>query len=576
MKRWLILIFIGGAVAGAELTPEARFALAYEQEMKGQFDKAISEYREALSMAQGKDVALSSKLLYRVGVCEQRAGRVSEARAAWESLLKVSTPDGLMAPNAREAIKALDREADVFSVVGRVVLPGDGTNSRSGAQKAWVMAGEWGDEPPVMTDTNGRFNVERRSAGQLADGERYVLVYAEHQDLPLAGMAIVSQKAGEKVFAEIALEPTVLVTGRVMDRFGQPVANVRIRVTGIKSEEEMIPLPFDRIMPPVFSDAQGIYVIEGLLPGLLYSVTVERDGYMMVNPIKVKPLPSVGSRMVPPQSVEPVVVYPLGEVSLKGRVVDDMGRGKSVALSVWTPPPVARQIAATNADDNGWFIFRDVRENLVSLRVMADGELAREVVGIKPMGQDLDIVLRKGSLSESVPVARASNGDIRGSAERRGVEHSKPGVTASSEAYAWVKGLRWLRGGRLDGGAIRADDLRGKVVVLRFSSAYMDESLSRQFPDEPRLLNQLQTKFGSGDMACAWILPAQDDSENGRKVALGAGGDYPIAIDSSGAIWKQFGVSAQGGHAVINRQGVLRYLCEAQNVFKAVKACLAE
>jgi hypothetical protein len=269
-----------------------------------------------------------------------------------------------------------------------------------------------------------------------------------------------------------------------------------------------------------------------------------------------------------------MVMHPMVELSFKGRVIDDTGRGLGVSLSVWTPPPVARQVAVTNSDDDGFFVFRGVRENLVSIRVMAEGYLVRDLAGIKPMGQDMDIVMKRDTGARVNAFAGTADATMM-NAEPLNASAREANATKRANA-AWISGLRWLRGGSLNGEALRDEDLRGKVVVLRFSSAYVDASLARQYPDEPRLMSQLQKEFGARDVACVWILPAQDDSEIGRTLALDTEGDYPIAIDSRGKTGALFGVLAQGGMVVIDRKGVLRSLCDAQHVFKAVKECLGE
>lgn len=572
--RVSIYFFLCGiAAVGAEVNPSARFAASYEQEIKGQFQEALAGYREALSVARDQDAGLVSKLLYRVGVGEQRAGRHDEARKAWQELITILPPDSPMAPRAREAIKDLDREGDRFQLRGRVVAPTDGTGSTLPVKRAWVMAGEWGDEPPVVTDTNGFFYADRRSAGQLADGRRYVLVYAEHPELSTAAMAVVFHGEGEPAPLELTLGATLSVTGRVMDRTGRPVAGARIRIAGVMRDEELILVPFDRVIPPVFSDTQGGFRIPGLIPGMRYTMEAERDGYVLDRPVIMESKPEGETRSGNSRSVEPIVMHPMVELSLKGRVIDDTGRGLGVSLAVWTPPPVARQVAATNSDDEGFFVFRGVRENLVSIRAVAEGYLVRDVAGIKPMGQDVDIVMKRDTGARVNAFAGTADATLM-NADPMNASAGASNATRRANA-TWISGLRWLRGGSLNGDALRDEDLRGKVVVLRFSSAYVDASLARQYPDEPRLMSQLQKEFWARDVVCVWILPAQDDSAIGSALALEAEGDYPIAIDLRGETGALFSVLAQGGMVVLDRKGVLRSLCDAQHVFKAVKECLS-
>lgn len=606
-RLFMILLSCGFAI-GAELPLAARFATAYEQELRGRVQDALSGYREVLSAATDKDMALAGRVLYRIGVCEQRGGRADEARKAWQELIRRLPGDSPLVPRAREAINALDREVDRFRIRGVVLAPMVGTNAGAPVGRAWVMAGEWGDEPPAVTDTNGLFFVDRRSAGQLADGRRYVLLYAEHPEQLLAGMAVVLHQGDAVAPVVLTVGMTKAAAGRVVDRAGRPVAGARIRIMGVhsagpgtdapglsESGGEVVPVPIDRVLPPVVTDENGAYTVAGLIPGMRYVFTAEQAGYVLDRPVTLVPGPGVIVAGMPPWVLETMTMQAMGEVSLRGRVVDEMGRGIGVEIAVWTAPPVARQVAVTNSSDEGFFSFREVRENLVTLRVHAEGYLDREVPGLKPMGQDVDVVMKRGGgergnafagMSAVVPKAETANATggvkpfagVTNGAERGnafvGMSAAVPKAETANAAV--VSGLRWLRGGVLNGDAVREEDLRGKVVVLRFSSAYVDASLNHQYPGEARLLTQVQKEFGVQDVVCIWVLPAQDDTANGRKLALEAGGEYPVAVDGRGEVGAFFGIPEQGGNVVIDRKGVVRGVCDAQQVFRVVKVCVRE
>lgn len=492
---------------------------------------------------------------------------------------------------ALDALKDLDRETERVHVKGRVLAPAAETNTPVAPARAWVMAGEWGNEPPVVTGEDGVFRASRRRAGQLEDGRGYVLVYAEHPSRAEAAVAVMTE--ADKAAQDVLLEPVLTVSGRVVDRGGRPLDGARLRVLALKRVErkareadkaeapagEWVAVPMDRLMPPVLSDKQGAFVVDGLVPGMRYTFMAERPGYALERPLTldtVTGIPDGGQRIPWRRSallaMGAITMGAVGELSLKGRVADVAGHGVAAAVSVWTLPPIVQAVAATNSDDDGRFVFRDIRENVVTLKAEASGYGVREVTGLKPMGQEVDLVLRKAGTEREAEETPAAAG-VTTNATRRTSEGEVTDTAAPSPAV-WLPALTWLRGMPPNGEAPGASDLSGKVVVLGFASSYVESSLKQLYPAESGLLSRLQKEFEGRGLLCVWILPRADDSEGGRKLALESGGEHPIAVDGKGEVWPLFAVPSQGGYAVLDRNGILRCVCSGGQVFKVVKTCL--
>ncbi len=87
--------------------------------------------------------------------------------------------------------------------------------------------------------------------------------------------AFVDIKGDEPDPIRVVLRPSGTVTGRLVDEDGRPRPNVRLEVEYRVSNSESAEQEFS---PPVMTGPDGRFRIEGLIPGLSYTVAVLRRG----------------------------------------------------------------------------------------------------------------------------------------------------------------------------------------------------------------------------------------------------------------------------------------------------------
>lgn len=547
----------------AEPAPEARFAAAFELELQGRFTEAFAEYQALMGVSRFDATGLSGRLLYRMAVCEKHSGRPDEARRLWQDLLRGLPPEHPMAPRVREAVKQLERESERVRVRARIVAASAGAVPPAPVPRAWVLVGEWGNEPPVLADGEGRIRVDRRGAGQLSDGRPYVLVFAEHPEKTQAAVVVVADDREEDA-GDVQLKATFAMTGRVKTRDGMPVEGARIRVLGLLGAGsrgggpvEWVPVPFDHLMPPVYSGSNGVFASTGLIPGVRYTLIAEKEGFILTKALVLDAGPVAEGGVASWVHSGDILLRPEEQIAIRGRVWDEAGAVTGALVSAWSLPPVVRSLVATNTDAGGFFAFPELRENLVTIRVDAGGRGRTELPGIKPMGQSVDLILERNAGAE----------DGGGSVAVR--QEGPP--DASLNPMAWAGAVPWLRGMAPNGETPRAEDWQGKVVVLRFSSAYVEASLRRQYPGENSLLARLDEEWRSRGVMCAWILPQADAGEGGKALALEADGEYPVALDLKGEIWPLFHLLPQGGYVVLDRGGRAWAAGDGARVFRLLK-----
>jgi hypothetical protein len=511
----------GLAPAGDEPT---RYAGAYERELAGAFEEAAAGYRELLAEKGGPGGGFGNRLLYRLGVCEWRLGRAADARATWRRLAAGAPADDRFVEQARETLKALEREADRVTLTGRVLAgPGE-------AVPAFVQAGEWGREPVLAADAAGPFQAVRKAAGRRPDGARYGLVYAEHVSRPEVAADVCLVPAGVATSAvDLVLRPAVEVTGRIVDSRRRPVAGALVRVMGFKDVAgDLAPMPFDRILPPAPSQSNGQYRLTGLVPGLRYRLTAVLPGYRLAQASEVVvPAAPAGSL-----TAADVVLDALGDVMLRGRVVDEAGRGVATAVAAWSLPPVERELARVTTDAAGRFFFRELRETLVTLRVEDEAYEPRQVTGVKPMGQDLDIIVKAGPRAGGggPGLALREAGAAREAEPGREFMADEAGATPVAAPECELTRLRWLRGNPETGEAPDVRSLKGQVVVYHFGSAYVEASLRGDFPGEPGILSVLLRLYGARGVTVIWVLSRDEAGDEATRLALQLYPDLPVAV----------------------------------------------
>lgn len=574
-RIFLLMMFVVVAMPGFAVTnsPALRYAQLHERELSGDASGALAGYREMLGQVPASDIRLHARIRYRIGVCEQRQGHLEEARRAWRELLASGPGADPLIARTRDNLKLLEHELDRVVVEGKVIDTSDLATLRS-LNNTMIVAGEWGDEPFICPDSNGVFRVERKMAGDTGAGARYCLVYAEDPRLPLVGSEVVVEAGDRKpdpsgcpLKKDVSLGPAVPVTGKVVDSHGRPIEKAFVKITGFKAG---IPLPFDRIIPPILSSGNGEFLVKGLVPGIRYVLAAEKEGYRMESEMECKALlPSKPSL----QNLGVIVMQRLGEISLAGQVVSETGENIEADVAAWSLPPVEREIAKVSTDDEGRFIFYDLRENMVEVRVTSEGCLPKTVTGLKPMGQNIDVVIRRVKMAGGRQQAQALKGKrpttppIRLSDNKAWGNRLITGQVGSLGAI--LSDLRWIRGDADGGGALHERDMSGSVVVLHYASAYLEAALRMRYPKESGVLTMLQRIYADKRVLCVWVLPEDEEEGEASRMALQLYPDLPIAA------W--IGKDREAaGNIVMGRDGKIRTVCSDLQLFKAVKECVAE
>jgi hypothetical protein len=419
-----------------------------------------------------------------------------------------------MVVRAREEVKELDREG------GRVVMRGRAVDPKGQPLSGvYVMLGDWGNAPPLITGTDGLFQAERQAAGRLENGDRFGLVYAEHATLPLVMAGVWRESAAS---SDVRLRPALAVTGYVVDPRGRAVAGATLRMTGVETGASDAPIPLGRFLPPVATDTNGQFRVNGIADGLRYNFSAEKDGYRA------------------------------------GRAVIDCSGGRLNGESVEVTP--ARGDSSPT--------IRVIHASEIILQPV--GRVAVDETGILRAEVNLNDPAERARLEDALASFDPEHKD-----ERRPGAGDLPVIPSNRFPYAeFPFSLRWLRGEPAAGSPLSVDDVKGRVVVYHFGSAYLESSLKRQFPNEPGYLSQISRMFRSEGVSCIWILPSTDGSEDAARLALETCGDIPIAVDRDGSMWKALGVMGYGGNVVVNRDGTLSPPCPNPHLFKVLKGIL--
>jgi hypothetical protein len=553
------------------------YARVLERELSGEVADALVEYRLLLPEVPAADRVLAEKILYRIGLCEQRLGRPEESRRSWRKLLESYPADDPQVVRAREALKRLEQDLDRIVIEGKIRIQNPesriqnlerGTSNSLIQQlsSGFILAGEWGNEPAVLSGSNGKFRVERKVAGQLKDGRRYGLVFAEHPALPWVGVGI-----GGSGGIDIDLKPAISLAGRVVDSRGNPVEGAVIRVMGYGVDD--IPLPFNAILSAIITGTNGGFIIKGMVPGLRYILTADKEGCRLVKPSSVVTGVPAGSA---PVDVGSIILQSLGEISLRGRVIDEAGVPVLATVGVWTLPPVEREIGRVSTAPDGRFEIRELRENLVALQVESEGCVPRSLSGLKPMGQEVDVVVKRGvqGLRGSASFAKATEvREVQGSGFRSQpalrslgeAREAEAGIYHSSFIAHDFSSLRWLRGNPETGEALQPEGVKGRVVVYHFGSAYLEGSLRSLYPGEPGMLTQIMKLYGDMGLVTLWVLPEEEGKGEAARMALELYPDLPVAVTQQ---------PPARDNIVVGRDGVVLTTCSDQALFKAVKQAL--
>jgi hypothetical protein len=142
-----------------------------------------------------------------------------------------------------------------------------------------------------------------------------------------------------------------------------------------------------------------------------------------------------------------------------------------------------------------------------------------------------------------------------------------PGAQAPALAAS-----RWVRGMNVSADPARLKDLRGRVVVLRFSSVYVESSLAKAYAKEMSYVDAVVSLYGRKGLTALWVTPTSDalvdveEHVGARKLA------FPVAVDDEGRTYGRYGVSGLSANCVIGRDGrVHAGNCADTALFRVVK-----
>lgn len=681
------------------------FAAAYDRERRGaasDLETAVSNYT-AIADDRAASTADRARARYRVGVCLRSLGRPDEARAAWRRVADEHPAESDLAELARVAMRRAVSGADRILISGSVLDP-----ETNAVPNAFVVAGEWVFEPPAVAGADGAFVAQRKVAGRLPDGQRYVLVYAEHPRRPLAGMALGLVDSRESVRTNVTVRPTAEVDGRVADLNGMPVDAATISVTAVlRTPGGSIFVPFDHLAAPARSGPDGMYRVSGLVHGLAYTLRAEKAGYRAAAVRDYVPGET-------PRPASDLVLEPTGRSYVSGRVTGDDGQPVAGRVVAFAMPPDGRELGWGRIGPDGSYRISFLPETQLVVRAQSDqGYAPRMILGIPAGRSDVHFVLSHGRAIEreaeegspapeihgvavnappfsmahlrgqvvlayfwdrsrltaplrelqaihamyrpaglqvvcvhdpsgylpevvslavgervgfpvliddyapsaedaasSLTQARygARSGDValidrQGrldqivpfsvesfrtrirprlvrllgeryvavGGEGSGLDaRDRVGQAAPEFAVSW-----WVRGESLNGGPVTLESLRGRTVVVRFASAYIEDSIRGEYPDEPGPVEQMARLFGPAGVAFVWILPASDDAE-AQRLALRCARGIPIAVDADGATHRAYGIGGYAANVVVDESGVVRgATASISELFRMLKSHLA-
>ncbi|HYH45477.1 MAG TPA: carboxypeptidase-like regulatory domain-containing protein, partial [Thermoanaerobaculia bacterium] len=281
-------------------------------------------------------------------------------------------------------------------VTGQVVGP-EG-RPVPGAEVAVLTEGEAaprGEAPgprEISTGPEGRFAVPHAPAARFAVEVRkpgYALLRWPEIAVPPG--------EGPIDLGVLRLVPGAVVSGRVSDRVGAPIADAEVWLRGRRPAGA-------RRAPAARTDPAGAFRLVDLRPGEPIDLQVTAEGYL-----------EAAVRGVVPPPAKPLAIRLTPAARVAGRVVDGSGRpvaGAQVRLAprppepgtAGVPPPAgARELAVTSGEDGG-FAFAGVAPGAVLLEAAAAGfRLSEPLPAEVPQGgslRDLVLVLERGATVE--------------------------------------------------------------------------------------------------------------------------------------------------------------------------------
>ena len=226
-----------------------------------------------------------------------------------------------------------------------------------------------------LSDASGRFTV----AG-LRSGQRLVLE-AEHSGLRLRGMVEIEVEPGVPI--EIRMKPygRVKVSGRVVDRTGNPMPSMDIQLIHWDLQRYI-----GSVTKVAVTDDDGRFREIELIVGDEYEIRVELEGYR-----RAKTKRFVATAEMP--QISDLVLLPAGgQFFIEGRVTDTSGEPvRGVRLSIGQQS----QNWLTHTDENGDYRLDDLSMAVIFTLYIEDPRYADHRFGILKTNQRHDLVLVK-------------------------------------------------------------------------------------------------------------------------------------------------------------------------------------
>ena len=389
-------------------------------------------------------------------------------------------------------------------------------------------------DDPVATDGNGRYRLPTRSRGQL-------FVYAEADGYAQVRTLVDDVLAGEERVVDFTLRREFRVTGVVLDRLGQPVADA---IVG----------SFFTNVNEAYTDADGYFELGHLDPGRpVQMVLVKKEGWVLTQ----KDVPTEADG-------EAGQDFTLDRgVRVEGRVVD--GEGEPVAEAVlyigFSPHAFNRQDAVSATD--GSFVFPSVQRGPEQLVVQREGFGPHQQVLTIPEDVDflrgVEVVLATGHFvgghvfdEDNEPLAgvRASvryhgeHLEVRGETDEEGffLIEDLPGSDLELSFYAPRQGPRQhvthevvsVDVDDLEIMLPRAGSIAGRVVdgatgrpIESFRVRFVDPELG---PGEQRLWG-----YGASWSREGWLFEHEDGEwDTGRESGLAPGAVIGVEVRADG------------------------------------------
>ncbi len=297
----------------------------------------------------------------------------------------------------------------------------------------------------VSTDVQGRYELKDLPAGRynitVSKGGFVTLSYGQRRPLESGRpLEIGDGQAVDRV--EFRLPRGSVITGRVLDEFGEPVANARVQVMRyqfFQGQRRLVPGGFDGGGSDQ-TDDRGEYRLFGLGPGDYYVSAVLRTGFGMRgesnDTVSYAPTYYPGTtNAVEAQRVTVGVgqehgnvtfaLSPTRTVKLSGTVIDSSGKplaGGFVMLADTTAGPGIRMMfmgANTRIREDGSFVLNNVAPGNYTLQVRTGGGEDAEFASMPITVGTEDLIginiaaSRGGTATGRVVMEQGSTGTLR-------------------------------------------------------------------------------------------------------------------------------------------------------------------